>query len=101
MASEQALYGLAAVQRAREGRNSLYRMGDAAPLTGGQDDTQKGEGLAGKHAAVQAVPLRAPGKTFDDIAGGSTHRNQIAIEALAAAASSTARRTVCSTRRTA
>lgn len=84
MASEQALYGLAAVQRAREGRNSLYRMGDAAPLTGEQDDTQKGEGLAGKHAAVQAVPLRAPGKTFDDIAGGSTHRNQIAIEALAA-----------------
>ena len=55
MATEQALYGLAAAQRAREGRSSLYRMGDAAPA--------------------------APGVTFPDLSG---HADRVAVEALAA-----------------
>ena len=77
MATEQALYALAAAQRAAQGRNSLYRMGDA--VSAAADDTA-GEGLPGKHADVKAQPVRAAGKTFADIAA---HENRAAIEALA------------------
>lgn len=81
MATEQGFYALVAMQRALEGKNSLYRMSDtAAPA----EDDKQGEtavGLPGKHADVKKMPLTKPDVTFADIAG---HQNQAAIEALAA-----------------
>ncbi len=79
MASEQAFYGLVAAQRAREGKNSLYRMSDAISINKGEGQ-QAGAGLEGKHMDVKAQPIIAPGITFADI---SAHKNQPAIEALA------------------
>jgi hypothetical protein len=85
MSTEQSFYGLVAAQRARDGKNSLYRMDDAAkrgdflPAVSAAPDS--GAGLPGKHADVKSVPAAAPGKTFADTAG---HENQAAIEALAA-----------------
>ena len=82
MATEQALYALAAVQRQRDGRSSLYRMDDAkAVAVGTSTGPKRGQGLAGKAADVKAMPLANPGATFDDVSG---HRNQPAVEALAA-----------------
>ncbi len=82
MATEQGLYGLVAAQRARDGKNSLYRMGDAITVSDLSGSGQEiGAGLEGKHADVQAVPITAPGTTFDDI----IYSDYItAIEALAA-----------------
>ena len=82
MASEQAFYGLIAAQRLRQGKNSLYRMGDAITVTEGEE-AAAGAGLEGKHADVKAVPITQLGKTFDDITGANAHANQPAIEALA------------------
>ncbi|MGI6028898.1 MAG: S-layer homology domain-containing protein [Candidatus Heteroscillospira sp.] len=84
MASEQGLYGLVAAQRAMEGKNSLYRMGDAETIADRETAGETGQGLPGKNPAVQAVPVTAPGKTFEDISGANAHKNQPAIEALAA-----------------
>ena len=83
MASEQGLYGLVAAQRARQNKNSLYRMGDAITVAKGEN-VQEGAGLDGKHTDVKAVPITHMGKTFDDITGANAHENQPAIEALAA-----------------
>lgn len=80
MSSEQGLYALASVLRTQEGKNSLYRMGDAIKIGTG-NGTTKGEGLPGKHADVKAMPITAPGTTFDDLAFSE---NITAIEALAA-----------------
>jgi hypothetical protein len=68
MATEQALYGLIAAQRARDGKPSLYRMSDALRI-GENADTgpAKGSGLEGKNPEVTAVPITLPGTTFDDI----------------------------------
>ncbi|MCD7947682.1 MAG: S-layer homology domain-containing protein [Oscillospiraceae bacterium] len=85
MATEQALYGLIAAQRLRDGKPSLYRMTDA--LTIGDADAaavQSGAGLTGKNADVTAMPITQPGITFDDISGANYHVNAPAIEALAA-----------------
>jgi len=82
MATEQGFYGLVAILRANAGKNSLYRMSDALEI--GESTTTgpaKGEGLAGKNAAVKSVAITSPGVTFDDISGQD---NQPAIEALAA-----------------
>ena len=79
MSSEQALCGLAAAKRAAEGKNSLYRMGDAGKR--GVFRPAEPIGLPGKRADVKKVELISPGKTFADIAN---HTNQTAIEALAA-----------------
>jgi hypothetical protein len=80
MSTEQAFYGLVAAQRARDGKNALYRMSDAtkrgAPATSAEAD-----GLPGKNGAVNSLPVTAAGKTFADIAG---HASRDAIEALAA-----------------
>jgi len=79
MATEQALYALAAVYRWEKGLSSLYRMtdvGDLPPL-----ETGSQIGLPGKHQAVLSKPVTQPGKTFPDISG---HKNQVAIEALTA-----------------
>lgn len=80
MATEQGLYALVAVSRAQGGKNSLYRMSDAISIGTGTT-TGKGEGLKGKNADVKAAAIKYPGKTFADISG---HKNQPAIEALAA-----------------
>ena len=61
MATEQALYALADVQRLRDGRPSLYRMSDAAP-------------------EIRVPAVTSPGKTFSDVSGLDS---QAAIEALA------------------
>lgn len=82
MATEQGLYALVAALRLRDGKNSLYRMGDAIKIPDAvQTGPKKGSGLAGKDGAVQAMPMTHPGATFGDI---SAHKNQSAIEALAA-----------------
>lgn len=82
MASEQAFYALIAVQRLRQGGNSLYRMGDAPEIPKGEG-TRRGAGLEGKDPAVTAVPITMMGTTFGDISGTNAHPNQPAIEALA------------------
>lgn len=83
MATEQGLYGLVAVYRAQQRQNSLYSMGDAVSMLSenAQVIGPKAEGLPGKHADVRKLKLTMPGKTFSDI---SAHKNQPAIEALAA-----------------
>jgi hypothetical protein len=82
MATEQALYGLVAVQRANTATNSLYDMSDT--IDKGQfiiDNEDEGTfGLPGKHADIKIVPVSLPGKTFSDI---KYHANKTAIEALA------------------
>ena len=90
MATEQAFYGLVAAERAATGKNSLYRMGDAAVMIlqvrNSQNNTngeagEPAEGLPGRNSDVTKQKPVFPGKTFPDI---SDHKNQLAIEALAA-----------------
>jgi len=80
MATEQALYALAAIQRASEGKTSLYRISDVA-LTAPNATLPGRVGLPGKHLDVRHKAITLPGKTFTDVAA---HANQAAIEALAA-----------------
>ena len=86
MSTEQAFYGLVSIQRAMEGKNSLYCMDDAKgrigeSATSGIDGEAAVEtkGLAGKHKDVQIVPV-IQAKTFADV---QNHENQKAIEELA------------------
>ena len=67
-----------AAQRAANGQNNLYRMGDAISIT---TPVAPAYGLPGKDPAVMKVRVTAAGTTFPDIAG---HPNKAAIEALAA-----------------
>ena len=78
MASEQALYGLAAAKRALEGKDSLYRMSDATAR--GRAVTSPSAGLPGKHADVHKTEISLPGKTFRDI---DRHAYRLSIEELA------------------
>lgn len=78
MASEQGLYGLVAAKRAKEGKNSLYRMGDCAIRI---SESKTAAGLPDKHPDVKKTAVTAAGKTFADIKG---HTNRSAIEALTA-----------------
>lgn len=78
MAAEQGFYGIVAVMRAQNGKNSLYRMSDCTIKISGSTHTDT-SGLQGKHPDVQKNAVTAPGKTFSDI---SWHANQTAIEAL-------------------
>lgn len=80
MASEQGFYALVAAQRAQAGKSSLYCMDDVTIRVTGSAGTAT-VGLPGKNAAVQKQPIMAPGTTFADI---PAHKNQSAIEALAA-----------------
>lgn len=68
MATEQALYALAALQRQQEGRCGLYRIDDPLDI-GSSDVPGAGQGLAGKDAAVQPRPVCKPGQTFTDLTG--------------------------------
>lgn len=84
MATEQALYGLVAAKRLRDGGSSLYRMNDALAIT--KPESHKpaaGQGLEGKNPAVKAVPVVAPGKTFPDVTAASC-KESAAIEAMTA-----------------
>jgi hypothetical protein len=80
MAAEQGFYGIVAVMRAMQGKNSLYRMSDCIIRVSGNAGVDNTVGLPGKHADVNKVAITAPGTTFADI---SAHKNQPAIEALA------------------
>jgi hypothetical protein len=80
MSSEQALYGLAAAQRARNGKNSLYRMSDVVKRVDFAPTVAAGAGLPGKNADVAVPPVSRPGKTFEDI---RNHTGKDAVEALA------------------
>ena len=80
MSTEQAFYGLVAARRAAAGKNSLYRMGDTV-RRGGSAPPAEGTGLPGKHPDVVVAPVGKPGRTFADV---QNHRNQTAIETLAA-----------------
>ncbi len=84
MATEQAFYGLVAAKRLRDQKPSLYRMTDALSIPVSPGSSHSGEGLAGKHSDIRTQPIVIPGKTFDDITGLFAHKNQHAIEALAA-----------------
>ena len=76
MATEQCFYALVALNRANEGRNTLYDMSDAKKF----NVNSGAVGLAGKNADVKKMEILNPGKTFADIVG---HKDKIAIEALA------------------
>ena len=78
MTTEQGLYTLVAMQRLKDGKNSLYSMSDA--LTVPDAPPQATVGLPGKHEDVKRVPVTAPGTSFSD---AETHDNSRAIEALA------------------
>lgn len=84
MATEQGFYTLVAVQRALNGKNSLYRMSDVkvtvetSTQTGSTNSTASG--LKDKNADVKVMPIAKEGRTFTDISG---HKNQKSIEALA------------------
>jgi hypothetical protein len=80
MATEQALCGLVAAQRARDGIPGLYRMEDTTRRDG-KTAPEAGAGLPGKHEDVTSVPVANQGRTFADI---KDHANRTAIEALAA-----------------
>ena len=77
MASEQGFYALVAIDRAENGQNSLYRMGDVKKAAAKPSTTVK-KGNADPSVCVPAVS--APGTTFSDI---KNHANKAAIEALA------------------
>ena len=83
MTAEQGLYALAAAQRQQSGKNSLYRMGDAVPvsLPEAAAAPEPGTGLPGKHADVSPRPVTKPGLTLSDVARSP---NRAAIEALTA-----------------
>lgn len=77
MSAEQGFYALVAIDRAENGQNSLYRMGDVTKNTAKPSTTVK-KGNADASVSVPAVS--APGTTFSDV---KNHANQTAIEALA------------------
>ena len=77
MSAEQGFYALVAINRAENGKNSLYRMGDVIKATTKPSTTVK-KGSADASVSVPAVT--APGTTFSDV---KNHANKAAIEALA------------------
>jgi hypothetical protein len=87
MATEQGFYGLVAADRAQKGKNSLYRMDDASAMISEKTQepapgaSQAAAGLPAKNSDVRKQGVTVPDKTFSDI---SSHKNQKAIEALAA-----------------
>jgi len=77
MSAEQGFYALVAIDRAENGKNGLYRMGDVTKATTKPSTTVK-KGSADASVSVPAVT--APGTTFSDV---KNHANKAAIEALA------------------
>jgi hypothetical protein len=79
MGTEQGFYTLVGYLRFLNGQNSFYDMRDAKAASGVGIQGESA-GLAGKNAAVNAMPVTKKGQTFDDITGLDAQK---AIEALA------------------
>ena len=77
MSTEQALYGLVALWRAKSGKTGLYDMTDVAKR---ENNPTEQIGLPGKHADVSVMPVTAPDKVFEDVIN---HENKQAILDLA------------------
>ena len=77
MSAEQGFYALVAIDRAENGKNSLYRMGDVTKNTS-KPNTNINKSKADPSVNVPGVT--APGTTFSDV---KNHANQTAIEQLA------------------
>ena len=77
MSSEQGFYALVAIDRAENGKNALYRMGDVTKNTS-KPASNVSKGNA--DASVKVPGVTAPGTTFTDI---KNHANKAAIEELA------------------
>ena len=77
MSSEQGFYALVAIDRAENGKNALYRMGDVTKSTS-KPASNVSKGNA--DASVKVPGVTAPGTTFTDI---KNHANKAAIEELA------------------
>lgn len=78
MATEQALYALAAADRFYSGKNALYDMSDAKKT---ENNFENNEGLPNKNNAVKKQGIIYEEKTFNDI---ENHKDKEKIEALAA-----------------
>lgn len=83
MASEQGFYGMVAAQRAREGKDSLYRMNDAIEIGKKSSNYSSIKGLENKHKDINIMPIVKHGTTFEDIIDVNSHKYQVAIESLA------------------
>lgn len=79
MSSEQALCGLAAIKRSKDGKNTLYTLSDNITILEKNED--KSFGLTEKHKDIRYIDIIYQGKTFSDI---QNHKNQPAIEELSA-----------------
>ena len=77
MSAEQGFYALVAIDRAANGENSLYRMGDVTKNTA-KPSTSVSKGNV--DASVNVPGVTAPGTTFTDV---KNHVNKAAIEELA------------------
>ena len=77
MSAEQGFYALVAIDRAENGKNSLYRMGDVTKNTS-KPNTNINKSKADPSVNVPGVT--APGTTFTDV---KNHTNKAAIEELA------------------
>jgi len=81
MSTEQAFYGLVAAQRASQGRNSLYDMGDAPRRSTGTAESERPQpdpslpqiqppgpaGLPNRDPHINPKPLVNVGRTFPDV----------------------------------
>ena len=76
MSAEQGFYALVAIDRAENGKNSLYRMGDVVKNTSKPTNVNKSKA----DPSVNVPGVSAPGTTFTDV---KNHTNKSAIEALA------------------
>ena len=79
MATEQALYALAAARRFDKGLPSLYDMSDTG--VNRQANARSDNKLSERHGDVKTVPVVSDGKTFSDITG---YKYKSSVEALAA-----------------
>ena len=77
MSAEQGFYALVAIDRAENGKTTLYRMGDVTKSTS-KPASNVSKGNA--DASVKVPGVTAPGTTFTDI---KNHANKAAIEELA------------------
>ena len=77
MSAEQGFYALVAIDRAENGKTTLYRMGDVTKNTS-KPASNVSKGNA--DASVKVPGVTAPGTTFTDI---KNHANKAAIEELA------------------
>lgn len=76
MATEQCFYGLVALKRLNDGKNTLYNMGDVIKT---EESKTSSFGLENKNTDVKKTELLSSDKTFEDI---KDHKNRIQIEEL-------------------